>query len=159
MNQQDNNPFKSPATPTASFERETPSGTVFPYAVGLVLLGNFGLCILAPGLGIVFGGLISVPGLFNGYASLNRKTRYESVDRDEQWYCIFLGFAQLMPIGLLAGIAMMFVGTLVVTWIDLASTDDTAIDEAIGGFFSGSLAALVVYFSCLVGMIRWKARN
>ncbi|WP_144976011.1 hypothetical protein [Bremerella volcania] len=85
--------------------------------------------------------------------------RYDTADSEEQWYSILLGFAQLFPIGLLAGITMMVVGSLVVTWIDLSSTDDTAIDEAIGGFFCGSIAALAVYFGCLVGMIRWKARN
>lgn len=159
VNQPDDNPFESPKFATQSVANEEPAGTVFPYAAGVVVLCNLGLCILAPGIGIVLGALISAPGLFNGYASLKRKMRYETVDKEEQWYCILLGFAQLLPLGLLAGVAMMVVGTLVVTWIDLSSTDDTAIDEAMGGLLSGSITALAIYFGGLISMIRWKARN
>lgn len=159
MYQPDDNPFESPKVATHSFAKERPAGTVFPFAAGLVVLGNLGLCILAPGIGIVLGTLISAPGLFNGYASLKRKMRYETADKEEQWYCIFLGFAQLLPLGLLAGVSMMVVGTLVVAGIDLSSTHDSAIDEAIGGFFSGSITALAIYLGGLVSMIRWKARN
>ena len=159
MTQQDENPYESPTAEQMGGEQGASARSVFPYAVGWVVLSNFGLCVLAPGVGIIMGGLVSGPGLFNGYASLKRKLRYEDVDSAEQWYCILMGFAQLLPLGILAGVAMMMVGSLVVAWIDNSSTHDMAIDEAIGGFFSGAITALIIYFGGLIAMIRWKACN
>jgi len=153
------NPFESPASAPRAFTRVESIKTVFPNAVGLVVVGNLCLCILAPAAGLLLGFLVSVPGLVNGYANLQRKLRYETAHWAEQWFCIVLGFVQLLPLGFLAGIAMMVVGSLLAVWIDSSSKHDTAIDEVIEGLFGGLIAALFVYFGGLFAMVRWKRNN
>lgn len=145
------NPFESSVAQPSRVEQGESPKTIFPYAVGVVVLGNLGLCLLSPGLGIVVMGLVSAPGLFNGYASLKRKMRYETADSEEQWYCIFFGFAQLLPLGLLS----MVFGGMIAFLIDATSTEDTSIDEAL----SGIIVALLIYIGGVIAMHRWNSRN
>ncbi len=155
----DENPFQSPPDEKSRENRPEAPQSVFMGAVVLLTVCNVALGLLAPGFAIGLGLLVTIPGLVNGYASMQRQMRFEETDAAEQWYRILLGFVQLVPLGIGAAIAMSIVGSLFAGLIDASSRHDTAIDEALGGFFSGSAAGLLVYYGGLIAMIRWKAKN
>jgi len=145
------NPSESPIAHAQTGDQVNSTRPVFPLAIGLVIVTTLGLCVLSPTIGIFFACFISAPGLLNGYVSLKRQLEYDSADSSEQWFCVFLGFVQLIPLGLLA----LVFGGLMAFAVDASSTEDSSIDEALGGMVS----AVFVYVGGIIAMIRWKSRN